>query len=163
MKTLLLSNINMQPLVALMKPVEVVCGEYNSLLMDLIDPKSPASSDDFERVLCLFDTNSLLGDAVFGEDVPDQGARLIDAVEGFCGRNPQKLVLMHTFKRTTVGRMVTKRLVRVLETLRIAPKGSTAVSDFLNAGADALVKGGQTGIFTPMFFFHVRKPHARKA
>jgi len=70
---------------------------------------------------------------------------------------------LHTFKRTTVGRAVTSRLVRVLETLRIAPKGSTAVSDFLNAGANALVKGGKTGIFTPMFFFHVRKPHARKA
>ena len=48
----------------------------------------------------------------------------------------------------------------MLETLRIAPKGSTAVSDFLNAGADALVQGGETGVFTPMFFFHVRKPHA---
>ncbi len=70
---------------------------------------------------------------------------------------------LHTFKRTTVGRAVTSRLVRVLEALRIAPKGSTAVSDFLNAGANALVKGGKTGIFTPMFFFHVRKPHARKA
>jgi sterol 24-C-methyltransferase len=53
--------------------------------------------------------------------------------------------------------------VRLLETLRIAPKGSTAVSDFLNAGANALVQGGKTGVFTPMFFFHVRKPHSRKA
>jgi sterol 24-C-methyltransferase len=61
------------------------------------------------------------------------------------------------FKRTTVGRKVTHRLVRVLETLRIAPKGSTAVSEFLNAGAKALVAGGQAGIFTPMFFFHARK------
>jgi sterol 24-C-methyltransferase len=68
-----------------------------------------------------------------------------------------------TFKRTTVGRAVTKRLVRVLEALRVAPKGSTAVSDFLNNGAVNLVKGGKTGIFTPMFFFHVRKPHGRKA
>ena len=56
---------------------------------------------------------------------------------------------------------MTSRLVRVLETLRIAPKGSTAVSDFLNAGAKALVQGGETGVFTPMFFFHVRKPACR--
>jgi sterol 24-C-methyltransferase len=69
---------------------------------------------------------------------------------------------LHAFKRTAVGRSVTSRLVRVLEALRIAPKGSTAVSDFLNAGANALVKGGKSGIFTPMFFFHVRKPRARK-
>jgi sterol 24-C-methyltransferase len=69
--------------------------------------------------------------------------------EGFSLRN---------FKRSGVGREVTRRLVRVLEKLRIAPKGSTAVAEFLNAGATALVKGGDTGIFTPMFFFHVRKP-----
>jgi sterol 24-C-methyltransferase len=67
------------------------------------------------------------------------------------------------FKHTTAGRWLTNKLVRVLETARVAPKGSTAVSSFLNAGADALVKGGETGIFTPMFFFHVRKPHASKA
>jgi sterol 24-C-methyltransferase len=61
-------------------------------------------------------------------------------------------------KRTPPGRWITTRLVRVLEAVRIAPKGSVAVSNMLNAGADALVKGGETGVFTPMFFFHVRKP-----
>jgi sterol 24-C-methyltransferase len=61
-------------------------------------------------------------------------------------------------KRTPPGRWVTGKLVRVLEAARIAPKGSVAVSNMLNAGADALVKGGETGIFTPMFFFHVKKP-----
>jgi sterol 24-C-methyltransferase len=65
---------------------------------------------------------------------------------------------LRNFKRSTVGREVTRRLVRVLEALRVAPKGSTAVSEFLNAGARALVKGGDTGIFTPMFYFHARKP-----
>jgi sterol 24-C-methyltransferase len=68
------------------------------------------------------------------------------------------------FKHTRYGRWVTNQLVRVLETARVAPKGSTAVSDFLNQGAEALVRGGETGIFTPMFFFHVRKPkHALSA
>ena len=62
------------------------------------------------------------------------------------------------FKHTRTGRWATNRLVRALETIRIAPKGSTAVSTFLNRGADALVRGGETGIFTPMFFFHARKP-----
>jgi sterol 24-C-methyltransferase len=74
--------------------------------------------------------------------------------EGFSLRN---------FKRSGVGREVTRRLVRVLERLRIAPKGSTAVAEFLNAGATALVRGGDTGIFTPMFFFQVRKPGAGAA
>ncbi len=67
------------------------------------------------------------------------------------------------FKHTQAGRWLTNKLVRVLETTKIAPKGSTAVSTFLNHGANALVLGGETGIFTPMFYFHVRKPAARKA
>jgi sterol 24-C-methyltransferase len=42
--------------------------------------------------------------------------------------------------------------------MRVAPRGTTEVSDFLNLAADALVRGGETGIFTPLFFFHARKP-----
>jgi sterol 24-C-methyltransferase len=66
------------------------------------------------------------------------------------------------FKHTRAGRWATNQLVRVLEGAKIAPKGSSAVSNFLNAGANALVRGGETGIFTPMFFFHVRKPAKSK-
>lgn len=62
------------------------------------------------------------------------------------------------FRRTPPGRWLTGKMVRALEWAHVAPKGSSAVSDFLNVGADALVRGGQTGVFTPMFFFHGRKP-----
>ena len=62
------------------------------------------------------------------------------------------------FKHTALGRASTHALVRVLEALRIAPKGSTATSAFLQDAATALVRGGQSGIFTPMFYFHARKP-----
>jgi len=48
--------------------------------------------------------------------------------------------------------------VRGLELARIAPKGSAAVSSFLNAAAEAIVRGGETGIFTPMFYVLARKP-----
>jgi sterol 24-C-methyltransferase len=67
------------------------------------------------------------------------------------------------FKHTPAGRWLTNKLVQVLERTKVAPKGSTAVSDFLNEAAVALVRGGETGIFTPMFFFHVRKPTSSKA
>jgi sterol 24-C-methyltransferase len=62
------------------------------------------------------------------------------------------------FKHTAVGRASTHYLVTALEAMRIAPKGSTATSTFLQGAATALVKGGETGIFTPMFYFHARKP-----
>ena len=64
---------------------------------------------------------------------------------------------MKGFNRMPPGRWVTNKMVRLLEAVRVAPRGSATVSDFLNRGADALVCGGEAGIFTPMFFFHARK------
>ena len=60
--------------------------------------------------------------------------------------------------RTPFGRALTNLTLRVGERLRLFPEGSRAVSTLLNAAADALVEGGRTGIFTPMFFFLARKP-----
>ena len=38
------------------------------------------------------------------------------------------------------------------------PEGACAVCTLLDAAAYALVEGGTSGIFTPMFFFLARKP-----
>ena len=56
------------------------------------------------------------------------------------------------------GRWVTNNVLRVAELFGLVPKGSRAVSTFLNSGADALCQGGKLGIFTPMFFFLAKKP-----
>lgn len=66
-------------------------------------------------------------------------------------------------RRSIPGRFFTNQLVRVLEQLRIAPPGSKAVSDMLNVGADALVAGGELGIFTPSFFVLAEKPGSSDA
>lgn len=71
--------------------------------------------------------------------------------------DPQRLSLT-AFRTTGLGRMLTRNLVFALETARIAPKGSGRVSSFLERAGDGLVAGGKTGIFTPLFFFLVRKP-----
>ncbi len=60
-------------------------------------------------------------------------------------------------RRSRVGRYVGNRALALLETLRIAPKGSTEVSNMLNLAADALIEGGKRGIFTPDFFFLARR------
>lgn len=75
----------------------------------------------------------------------------------------------------------TKTLVRGLEMFRIAPAGSKRIAEvlvkkkkdedicfffdshnssspFKNLGADRLVEAGKLQIFTPMFYFKVRKP-----
>lgn len=61
------------------------------------------------------------------------------------------------FRMTWFGRMVTHATVWTLETLRIAPTGSTRVSALLNATAIDLCDGGKEAIFTPSFFFLGRK------
>eukprot|EP01089_Gocevia_fonbrunei_P006848 TRINITY_DN17865_c0_g1_i1.p1 TRINITY_DN17865_c0_g1~~TRINITY_DN17865_c0_g1_i1.p1 ORF type:complete len:383 (-),score=100.18 TRINITY_DN17865_c0_g1_i1:29-1069(-) len=62
------------------------------------------------------------------------------------------------WKHTRIGRYFTNRAVALLETIKIAPKGTTEVSNLLMATADDLVNGGRQEIFTPMLFFLVRKP-----
>lgn len=61
-------------------------------------------------------------------------------------------------RRTRVGRRPAWALITVLETLGKAPDGTRETSQMLHAGADALVEGGETGIFTPMLHFRARKP-----
>lgn len=65
------------------------------------------------------------------------------------------------FRTTKAGRMVTHTLVKNLERFGVAPKGSLEVATMLERAADGLVAGGKQGIFTPLFFFLVRKPAAR--
>jgi sterol 24-C-methyltransferase len=62
------------------------------------------------------------------------------------------------FARTSAGRTLTNGALRALESARIVPEGTVAVSSMLNRGADALIAGGRAAIFTPMLFHHVRRP-----
>ena len=61
--------------------------------------------------------------------------------------------------RTPIGRALTNLALRAGERFRLVPEGTRAVSTLLNHGADAMVEGGESGLFTPVFFFLARKPH----
>ena len=61
------------------------------------------------------------------------------------------------FRMTHIGRMCTHSMVFTLETIGIAPTGSTRVSALLNATAIDLCDGGKEEIFTPSFFFVAKK------
>ncbi|XP_057836663.1 cycloartenol-C-24-methyltransferase [Cryptomeria japonica] len=65
---------------------------------------------------------------------------------------------LSSFRTTSLGRFLTRNMVRIFELLRIAPEGSQRVSAFLEKAADGLVSGGRKEIFTPMYFFLARKP-----
>lgn len=59
---------------------------------------------------------------------------------------------------TRVGRAITTRLLKLMELVRVAPVGTAAVNELLCTAADSLAQGGRTGIFTPLYFLHARKP-----
>ncbi|KAI8877447.1 delta-sterol C-methyltransferase Erg6 [Backusella circina FSU 941] len=64
------------------------------------------------------------------------------------------------FLRSPNGRFYTNTLLTFLNRFSLVPPGVLETSQLLNAAADNLVKGGEMGIFTPMFFFLVEKPIA---
>jgi FkbH-like protein len=97
MKMLLLSNINMRPLISQLAPWETTCGSYNSMLADLAASTSAAAAPDISHVICIFDTDTLLGEALYGAGPTDQCDLLLTALESFCERHPQKIVVTNTF------------------------------------------------------------------
>ncbi|KAJ3410785.1 Delta(24)-sterol C-methyltransferase [Chytridiales sp. JEL 0842] len=95
------------------------------------------------------------------EDLADPSNNMKDAM------NPWYSALLGDYSldftkitRTPIGRTITDTFVWVLEGLRLAPAGTSKVSKLLNSAADNLVLAGKEsgGIFTPMFYFLVRKP-----
>ena len=88
----------------------------------------------------------------------DAGFRVL-ALEDDCKKGLSwTLPLEKGIRSSKAGSTMTNAFVRVLEFLRIAPKGSTSVSTFLNLGADAFVEAGKRKLFTPNLFFLVQKP-----
>ncbi|KAI8894464.1 S-adenosyl-L-methionine-dependent methyltransferase [Globomyces pollinis-pini] len=62
------------------------------------------------------------------------------------------------FRMTPIGQYITDKMVWSLETLRLAPSGTHKISQLLMNASRALVAAGEQNLFTPMFFFLVRKP-----
>jgi sterol 24-C-methyltransferase len=58
------------------------------------------------------------------------------------------------------GRWTVRLLVRTLEFVRFAPKGTAKITEELVIAGDGLVLGGRKGIFTPMYLMVGRKPEA---
>ena len=65
---------------------------------------------------------------------------------------------MRGLPRTALGRKITSAALRVLESIRVVPRGSIEIQKVLNIAADSLVAAGCLGIFTPMYYHKVRKP-----
>ena len=70
----------------------------------------------------------------------------------------QSGTLRNAFRRTPLGRRAMIASLRLAETFRFFPRGSTAVVRFMDKTADAYVAGGKMGIFSPLYCFLARKP-----
>jgi FkbH-like protein len=97
MKAILLSNINMQPLVRALRPWDVSAGTYNSMLADLSTAGSPAAAAEMTHVMCLYDSDTLMGDAFYGGGAPEQCEMFLQALDGFCARHADKVVIANLF------------------------------------------------------------------
>jgi FkbH-like protein len=97
MRSLLLSNINMRPLVSQLAPWEVACGSYNSMLSDLATTTSAAAASEVSHVLCMFDTDALMSEAFYGAGPADQCDLFLVALDAFCERHPEKVIVTNTF------------------------------------------------------------------
>ncbi|EPY22897.1 sterol 24-C-methyltransferase [Strigomonas culicis] len=61
-------------------------------------------------------------------------------------------------RATPLGRLFTHVMCRVLEFVRLAPKGTYKATEILEEAAFGLAEGGRKKIFTPAFFVRARKP-----
>lgn len=64
---------------------------------------------------------------------------------------------LSSFRASNIGRWLTRTMVYLMESTWIAPKGSVSTVDILEKAAVGLVRGGESGIFTPYYFFLARK------
>lgn len=65
---------------------------------------------------------------------------------------------IESFPQSRVAIFCTDKLCRVMESIGLAPKGTTKAHEILIEARDGLVAGGELGIFTPMLMVICRKP-----
>ncbi|KAH7890986.1 delta-sterol C-methyltransferase [Phlebopus sp. FC_14] len=66
--------------------------------------------------------------------------------------------LMTVWKMSPLGQFTILSIIRMMELLRLAPKGTHEVVEHFKHAIAAYVKGGQTKLFTPQYLVIARKP-----
>jgi len=146
MRALLLSNVNVQPLRMFLKPWDVTCGNYNSILLELSDPNSEACSPELQSVLCIIDSDAMMGEALYGEGTSDQCAAFLSALEHFCSTHKEKIVIANTFCLST------RRWLNFADLFH--PQSLKALEIRLNEGLLAIAKANRNLVLldTEMLF-----------
>ena len=140
---------------------------YEYCVTDRFDPQDPyhlklKADIQLGGGLLVIDTPQTIDDALRTvgfevletRDLAEQTGPAIPWYQPFIGSG----LSLATFRSTRFGRSLTSGSLKVLETLRIAPRGSARVANTLNLCAAAMAEAGKLGIFTPMYFIHAKKP-----
>ncbi len=140
---------------------------YEYAMTDRFDPQDPKhlrikADIQFGGGLVTIDDRETIDAAIHSlgfevleiRDLAEQSGPSIPWYQPLAGRG----LSFASFRSSRIGRAMTRGTLKALETLRIAPKGSARVADTLNLCAAAMAEAGRLGIFTPMYFIHVRKP-----
>ena len=95
-ETILLSNINMQPLVRALRPWDMSAGANNSILADLSAADLPQPCQDVTHVFCLYYFETLMGNAFYGGS-PEQCEKFLQALDSFCTLHKDKIAIANLF------------------------------------------------------------------
>jgi sterol 24-C-methyltransferase len=139
---------------------------YEWCLTDRYDPANP----DHQRIKSEIETGDGLPDiasiAQTLEALRRSGFELLDSFDAAERSDPEtrwylplvgEIEGLSMLRRGRLGRRLARRTIGVLERLGVAPKGAKEVSLMLGRAAEGLIAGGETGIFTPSFFFVARR------
>ncbi len=148
-----------------LKPGALFAG-YEWCMTDAFDPTDPRHQwikSEIETGDGLPDLYTIPGTL---EALRAAGFEVLDSFDAALRSDPEtpwylplrgELEGLSTLRRGRLGRRLARRTIGILEALRIAPKGSKEVSLMLGRAAEGLIAGGETGIFTPSFFFLARR------
>jgi FkbH-like protein len=87
----------MDPLVRALRPWDLSARTYNSMLADLSIVDSPAAHPNVTHVICLYDSDTLMGDAFYGDAPPEQCEAFLQSLDSFCTRHLDKVVIANLF------------------------------------------------------------------
>lgn len=91
-------------------------------------------------------------------EAKDRGAQEGPSTPWYQPMAGRRGTLRSAFRRTPWGRKAIFGSVRLAEAIGVFPRGSAAVVQLMDRTAEAYVKGGESGIYTPLYCFLVRKP-----
>lgn len=149
-----------------LRPGAIFVG-YDCCMTPLYDDTDPEQRELKEKIESI---NALPKIASFS-DVTDGlravGFEVIEARDRALDADPQtpwyqplegRNLSLKSFPRTALGRKIFEAILRILESVRAVPRGSSEVQRILNITADYFVASGRLGIFTPMYYHKARKP-----